>query len=199
MHRRILGFESGDLKKKLKETQRPIINATDAFGKSPLLYASRRGDHEAVKALVDYGANVNLSDSMRRSPLHMAARSRSVPVIKTLIENKANPNAANFFNELPAHYACYEENDAKLVKPFVDAKSDVNLPSKHGRTMLDIAAQSDYPELVKFLIDSGAKTEESNPTKWEVEPLGRAVLCKSHRAIRALLEKGVKTDSASVD
>ncbi len=129
----------------------------------------------------------------------MAARSRSTPIIKSLIKSGADPNAANFLNELPAHYACYEEDGARLVKPFVDAKSDVNLPSKYGRTMLDIAVQTGYPELVKYLIDSGAKTEVSKPTNWELEPLGRGILYKKHGAVRALLEKRVKTDSVDVN
>lgn len=198
LHRRVLGIEKGSFEEIVKKA-RTTINATDSFGKTPLLYASRRGDLEAVKSLVDNGADVNLSDSMRRSPLHMAARSRSIPIIKTLIKSGADPNAVNFLNESPAHYACYEEDSARLVRPFVDAQSDVNLPSKYGRTMLDIAAQSGYPALVKYLIDSGAKTEGSNPIYWELEPLGRAILYKNHGVIRALLGKGVKTDSVDVN
>lgn len=192
VHRKVLGLETGHLEEQLKETPQPTVNATDSFGKTPLLYASRRGDLEAVRSLIDNGADVNLSDSMRRSPLHMAARSRSMPIIKSLIESGADPNAANFLNELPAHYACYEEDSPRLVEPFVDAKVDVNLPSKYGRTMLDIAIQSGYPALVKYLINSGAKTEGSKPTNWELTPLGRAILYKNHGAIRALLEKKVK-------
>lgn len=199
VHRKVLGLETGNLEEQLEGTPQPIVNATDSFGKTPLLYASRRGDLEAVKALIDNGADVNLSDSMRRSPLHMAARSRSIPIIKSLIKSGADPNAANFLNELPAHYACYEENSARLVKPLVDAKSDINLPSKYGRTMLDIAVQSDSPALVKYLIDSGAKTEGSKRTNWELKPLGRGILYKNHGAIRALLEKRVKTDFVDVN
>lgn len=195
VHRRVLGLERGNLEELVKETPPAIINATDSFGKTPLLYASRCGDLEAVKSLIDNGADVNLSDSMRRSPLHMAARSRSVPIIKSLIQSGADPNAVNFLNELPAHYACYEENSARLVRPFVEAQSDVNLPSKYGRTMLDIAVQFGYPTLVEYLIDSGAKTRGSTPTNWELEPLGKAILYKKHEVIRALLEKRVKTDS----
>ena len=199
VHRRVLGLERGSLEELVKETPQAIINAPDSFGKTPLLYASRRGDIEAVKSLVDHGADVSLSDSMRRSPLHMAARSRSMPIIKILINFGADPNAANFLNELPAHYACYEENSSRLVRCLVDAKTDLNLPSKYGRTMLDIAIQSGNPALAKYLIDSGAKTEGSKPTNWELEPLGRAILYQNHEAIRALLEKRVKTDSMDVN
>ena len=199
VHRRVLGLETGDLEQHLKETSRPIINATDSFGKTPLLYASRRGDLEAVKSLIDNGADVNISDSMRRSPLHMAARSRSIPIIKSLMNSGADPNAANFLNESAAHYACYEENSVGLVQLLLDAKSDVNLRSKYGRTMLDIAAQFGHPELVRYLIKSGAKTEGSKPTQWELEPLGRAILGKNHGAIRVLLEERVKTDSVDIN
>lgn len=199
VHRRILGFETGNLEEHLKEIPQPTVNATDSFGKTPLLYASRRGDLGAVNSLIDNGADVNLSDSMRRSPLHMAARSRSSPIINSLIQSGADSNAANFLNELPAHYACYEENSTRLVKPFVDAKTDVNLPSKYGRTMLDIAIQSGHPALVEYLINSGAKTEGSKPVNWELAPLGRAILYKNHGAIRTLLEKRVKTDSVDVN
>ena len=199
VHRRVLGLETGDLEEHLKEISRPIINATDSFGKTPLLYASRRGDLEAVNSLIQNGADVNISDSMRRSPLHMAARSRSVPIIKSLMDSGADPNAANFLNESAAHYACYEENSVLLVQRLLDAKSDVNMRSKYGRTMLDIAAQFGNPALVKYLIKSGAKTEGSKPTQWELEPLGRAILSKNHGAIRVLLEERVKTDSVDIN
>ena len=199
MHRRILGLERGDIEERLPTNSNSIVNATDSFRKSPLLYASRRGDFQAVEWLINNGADVNKSDSMRRSPLHMAARSRSKAIINLLLEKKADPSAANFLNELPAHYACYEKNSSELVEPLIAAKSDVNLPSKYGRTMLDIAVQSDHPVLVKYLIESGAKTEGSKPIDWESTPLGRAILCKTHRALRALLEKRVKTDSVDAD
>ncbi len=193
-HRQILGLESGDLEKNLEKTTHAVINSTDSFGKTPLLWASRRGDFRAVRSLLDNGADPNITDSMWRSPLHMATRSKSTLIIKALMESGADPHAANLINELPAHYACYEENSARLVKPFLDAGVNVNQPSKYGRTMLDIAVQWDYPNLVDYLIKSGAKTGGSNPMDWKLKPLGRAVLHKTHGALATLLETRIKTD-----
>ena len=199
VHKRILGLETNDLEGQLREISQSMVNATDTFGKTPLLYACRRGDLEAVKWLIENKADVNKSDSMRRSPLHMAARSGSPSIIELLLEAKADPMAANLLNEIPAHYACYEENSAQLAKPLIDAGSDVNLLSKYGRTMLDIAVQFDYPDLVRYLIESGAKTEGPEPIKWDLSPLGRAILCKSHSALRTLIVERVKMDSVNTD
>ena len=182
-------LEAGDLDTLLSQEPYDVINSTDALGKTALLWAARRGDLEALVLLLRHGANPNISDAMLRSPLHMAARSRSAPVIETLMKYGGDPHALNYLNELPAHYACYEGNTSKLVKPFVDAKININQPSKYGRTMLDIAVQWNYPVLVSYLIECGAAIDGSGSSNWKHKPLGRAVLYKAYGVLETLLDR----------
>ena len=188
IHRIVLGLESTDLETVLSVSPYSVINSTDSFGKTALLWAARRGDAGAVQCLLKHGADPNMADTMRRSALHLAARSRSVPVIEALIKYGADPSAINFLNEMPAHYACYEENSPRLLKPFLDAKIDVNQPSKFGRTLLDIAVQWNYPVLVDYLITKGASTDGSGSNDWTQRPLGRAIMYNTRGVLEVLLK-----------
>lgn len=193
-HRIVLGLETRDLNAMLSEAPYSVINSKDSFGKTALLWASRRGDLEAVQLLLRHGADPNVSDAVRRSPLHMAARSRSVPLIETLIKYGADPRAVNFLNEMPAHYACYEEDSERLVQPFVRSGIDINLASKFGRRLLDIAVQWKYPILVNFLLSCGAKPEASNSHDWKQKLFGRAVISSASDVLEILLRHlGVPT------
>jgi ankyrin repeat protein len=193
LHKIVLGLCQEDLDSILSEIPHAMINKPDAFGKTALLWAARRGDLETLKGLLQHGANPNISDQMRRSPLHMAARSRSLPVIQALIKYGADPIAKNFLNETPAHYACYENNDISLIEPFIDAGMDVNIPSKYGRTLLDIAVQWDFPDTADYLITHGAKLEGISLGEYTMKPLGRAIFYNSHKALAILLQKGADT------
>jgi ankyrin repeat protein len=197
LHRIILGVLEGSVEDNLQDMPPSLINATDGFGKTALLWASRRGDLDSVKRLLRHGADPNISDHMRRSPLHMAARSRNVEVIHELIKFDADPLADNFISEKPAHYAAYEPNGVDLLRPFFKHGMEVEQPSKFGRTLLDIAVQWNYPATVRYLIGIGADRDGLKKSGIRDTPLGRAILYGFQDVIELLLE--LKVDINHVD
>lgn len=192
IHKIVLGLVDKNLDEELSQATYVTINKPDAFGKTALLWASRRGDLPTVLTLLKHGADANIADQMKRSPLHMAARSRSQAVIVALIKYGANVFTNNFLNETPAHYAAYE-GDVGLMKPFLDAGMDVNKPSKYGRTLLDIAVQWDLADTVQYLISKGAQIEGSKSADYAMRPLGRAIFYHSNQALAMLLKAGADT------
>ncbi|KAL9072206.1 MAG: hypothetical protein Q9161_003679 [Pseudevernia consocians] len=191
IHCLVLGIlPTSQLKDELDVTPETVVNQTDADGKTPLLWASRRGDLEAVRLLLQHGADANIADMMLRSPLHMACRAKSVPIIRLLIKNKADPRATNFVNEMPAHYACYENDGSSLLEPFLDEGINVNALSKYDRSLLDIVVDKDFSKATQYLIDSGASVVGRASSDWPQRPLGKAVSCQAHKSAPVLLRRG---------
>jgi ankyrin repeat protein len=58
LHRIILGLSTADLKTQL-ELCVSDIDTPDSGGRTPLMWATRRGDIESLKSLIAYRADVN--------------------------------------------------------------------------------------------------------------------------------------------
>ncbi|KAF2115162.1 hypothetical protein BDV96DRAFT_62639 [Lophiotrema nucula] len=68
------------------------VNAADAEGTPPLVYASCFGHEEVVKVLLDSGANVDIQDKNRWSPLMWAMTNRHKGIVKVLLDHGASPD-----------------------------------------------------------------------------------------------------------
>jgi ankyrin repeat protein len=97
------------------------------------------GDVNAVKMMLDHGADVNIVDPLGRTPLMYAAASDNLPLeeLKMLVEHGADVNARD------AH------------KRGADS----------GWTALDIARQHGDTPIVAFLLKSGAKSNATPPPR----------------------------------
>ena len=83
-------------------------------GMTALLFAARDGKLEAVKALVEAGADVNqISAGEHSSPLVIAAENSHYEVAKYLVDHGADPNLANV-DGLAALYATIDNQYAPL-------------------------------------------------------------------------------------
>lgn len=72
LHRIVLGLVGIDLKAYL-ETSTKEIDIIDRSGRTPISMAAGRDDSDAVKLLLDCGANPNITSPGEGSPLHVAA------------------------------------------------------------------------------------------------------------------------------
>jgi N-acyl-D-amino-acid deacylase len=95
------------------------------------------GDVNAVKMMLDHGADINIVDPLGRTPLMYAAASDNLPLeeVKLLVEHGADVNAKD------AH----------------------KLGADSGWTALDIARQHGDTPIVAFLLKSGAKSNAAPP------------------------------------
>jgi ankyrin repeat protein len=72
------------------------VGATVIGGMSALLFAARDGQMDAVRELVEGGANINeVSQSDRTSPITMAIINGHLDLAKYLLDHGAAPNLAN--------------------------------------------------------------------------------------------------------
>ena len=81
-----------------------------------LLDAVKRGDHAAVRALLDRRADVNAADVDGTTALHWAAHRDDVESAELLLGSGANVNAANRYGVAPISLACLNGNAAMVER-----------------------------------------------------------------------------------
>ena len=101
------------------------VNGNDVVG-PPLVAAASRGNREAVKLLLDKGANVDARDNQGMTALMMAvAISGSAETVQYLLARGANPNASTTIgigtSKVTALSLARSKNNETLIKLLRDA------------------------------------------------------------------------------
>jgi len=99
------------------------INKKNIGGGTALLIASRNGNLQIAKMLIETGADVNLSDNEGFTPLMRAAIAKSPELTMLLINNRANIFLTNINNESAMVHATASDCDACLAQILLSAKS----------------------------------------------------------------------------
>ncbi|MBU9766950.1 ankyrin repeat domain-containing protein [Mycobacterium sp. TNTM28] len=72
------------------------VNAADAQGFTPLLFAAASDSVDVVRLLLDAGADIEAANDKGETPLYKAVRNTTrgaVPITQLLLKRGANPNA----------------------------------------------------------------------------------------------------------
>ena len=124
-------------------------------GQSPLMLAAANSHLEAVRILVQAGADVNVRDGNGVSPLLVASVNGQTDMVKVLLNAQANPNALATRIEsgetargANGHAA---ENDANDFVP-----AGASMAADVGTSPLMVAALHGHTAVVEALLSSGA-------------------------------------------
>jgi len=136
----------------LIERDPALTNTYSPDGFHPLGFAVFFGQPEAVKALLNAGADVNLPsrESMKVTPLASAAAAKQTEIARMLIAHGANVNARAAGGHVPLHEAAANGN-VELVKLLIEHGADVNAKTDDGKTSLDFANEHKRPEVAALL------------------------------------------------
>jgi ankyrin repeat protein len=77
------------------------INATDAYGYTPLMNAAMLGRVDIVKALIDAGADIQKKGQFGYTALHAAAQNGHLDVVQALVNYGASVNCKNDDGDIP--------------------------------------------------------------------------------------------------
>jgi ankyrin repeat protein len=143
-----------------------VVNDMDMNSETALHYACRgipdevgpgssaTESAEAIRFLLDKGANVNAKDNEGRTPLMIASRAGIPLIVGFLLNRRAQTNVQDKTGWSALMYAA-EANRTEVIKVLVQNGADLKLKNSKGQTALSIAkereASSKAYELLKSL------------------------------------------------
>ena len=156
----------------------------------PVAEAAMRGDLEAVRALLEEGADANEAQGDGMTALHWAARHGHAEMARLLITAGANVNAGTRIGRYTALHLASRAGSAPVVEALLAAGADVHAATTNsGATPLHLAAESGNPDAIRVLVGGGADVN-GREGAWAQTPLIFAAAKNRPDAIRALLELG---------
>ncbi|MGL9718324.1 MAG: ankyrin repeat domain-containing protein [Wolbachia sp.] len=179
---------------KEKRTSRlsEVVNAKDKDGYTPLHLAVRGGKLDAVKSLINKGADVNAKSKFNSTPLHSAVADGKLDIVKYLINRGADVNAKRKGGNTPLHWAVIRWG-IDVARILLEHNADVNDEDDEGATVLHYAIIGKNLEVVKYIIEKGANVNAKD--KYGNTPLYMAVEGKKLDMVEHLINKGASVNA----
>jgi tetratricopeptide (TPR) repeat protein len=168
-----------------------------------------RGDTEAVRVLLEKGANIEAKDRSQETALQVAALNGRTTVVKLLLEKGANTGAKDRFVETPLHVAA-QWGQVEVARQLLDGGANIEARDDQGETPLHVAARRASIEVLKLLLDRGAQIEARDNNDFTplicaaeaggIVHLGRNSYVEKYPAVDAvnlLLDRGANIEAKS--
>ncbi|XP_042309353.1 cyclin-dependent kinase 4 inhibitor B-like [Sceloporus undulatus] len=121
-----------------------------SLGAQELCQAAARGDSEAVRRLLESGADPNAENAFGRTPIQVMMMGNP-QVAKLLLQAGANPNMPDrTTGSLPAHDAA-RQGFLDTLKVLHHWGARFDLPDRWGHHPLDLARESGHSQVVWYL------------------------------------------------
>jgi len=140
------------LKTILGQSRVRVNEANKEEGLAPLALAAFFGHAEAVKVLLEYGADVNLKPPSRfaNTAVDAAVSGDHADVVRILLAAGANPNVRSEANYTTLHKAAVHGN-LDVVRMLLDGGAEVNAVRDGGHTPLDDAREKGHTAVEDLL------------------------------------------------
>ncbi|AEO53660.1 hypothetical protein MYCTH_2295301 [Thermothelomyces thermophilus ATCC 42464] len=151
----------GTLTKAQAREARKSINQPDASGIPPLTPASRHGHLEAVKILLDEGANPNLKDRNGATALNIAAHyapKNQAAIIRALLKARASVDATDpkLGNNTPLMTVIVQTRNLDSISELINKGASLSAKNNAGETAEDLA-KSDAVVLAALRSKTGGR------------------------------------------
>ncbi len=187
------------------------VNAAEADGSTPLLWAANLNDGDLVGRLLKAGANPKVRNQLGSTPLGEAALNANTPMIKALLDAGADPNAAGPDGQTPLMIVA-RTSDVAVAKMLLDKGANPNVKeAQREQTPLMWAAAASEGPMMRELLARGVEVDarsaldlmtplvSGEPRAQPRPPGGMTAMLFSVRegcmdCVKALVEKGAKLD-----
>ncbi|MGI9625898.1 MAG: ankyrin repeat domain-containing protein [Longimicrobiales bacterium] len=162
-----------------------------AAPEAPVADAAMRQDGDAIRLLLEQGADVNQPQGDGMTALHWAARNNDSALAGTLIDAGASVDAGTRIGRYTPLHMASEVAAADVVSLLLGAGADPGVQTEGvgGATPLHFAAASGSAEAIALLAGAGADVDEPEQA-WGQTPLMFAASRGRLDAVGALLRAG---------
>jgi ankyrin repeat protein len=168
---------------------------------APLHEAAKAGEVEEAERLIQAGANLEALDEDGETPLTAAALAGQSAVVKLLFARGADIKGRNKGGFTLLHAAAYSGH-AEIVEFALDRGAGIDdqenkaeitpLHNKAEITPLHAAAERNYLDVVRLLIERGARLHLKELNGWT--PVTRATFKAHNEVVKLLREHGATCD-----
>lgn len=166
------------------------IDAVDALGRTPLIWAAARGNEQHVALLLGAGANPNTLDRQWTGAVSYAAERDHTVCVRLLLEAGAEPDPVLPVGiRVGSALNCATRNATKplILKTLLDFGADVEASGVEGITSLIHAARTDNISFAMLLLEYGADINAISTLGQT--PLTTAIAYNSHEVLQLLLDR----------
>jgi len=161
-------------------------NARDGRGVPLIMHAAAFGSPDALKAIIDAGADVNAANGLGATALIWGMGDKQK--VRMLIAAGANVNAKTKLEKTPLLVAAAHDGYADVLRLLIDKGADLKAVDVRGSNALHNAAATGNAEMVRLLLDKGI--DANTRDKGDGTALQNAASAASPEAIKLLLAKG---------
>ena len=181
-------------------------------GSTPLIGATKYNNPEAVKLLLEHGANPNHQNQSGISALMLASEQGFFECVRNLCEGGADVELApsgktalsmNLSGQTPLFCAA-KEGHVEIVKYLLDRNANPNATNHYGVSVLWIPCQRGLTKIVELLLEKGAnpeiapsgpEAEERSISGWT--PLYAAIKSRQYPVVKLLLRNGANPNAVT--
>jgi len=138
------------------------INVKGEGGQTPLMFAVLRGKEQAVKVLLEAGADATIGEQDGYTPMHGAGFQGRAAIVKLLADHGLDPLDTHEDGYIGMHRACWgsEKRHAETVQAFIDVGVRYDYPTeKDDDTCRGMTRNFDTIEVIKKAMAAETKQE----------------------------------------
>ncbi len=171
------------------------VNTPDTHGTTPLVYAAAFGSAEAVKLLLDGGADPNAKNAFGATALLWAAG--DIEKVRLLLAKGAGVNARSNFGRTPLMISALHDDSHQTAKLLIDKGADVSACDKRKFCVLEAAAQGNDAATVRLVLAYGADAKAKDEAGGDA--LMWAAANGNIETTKLLLAKGSDVNAVSLE
>jgi ankyrin repeat protein len=169
-------------------------NIADARGITPLMYAAEVGSIDAMRLLIDHGADVNAQNAFGSTALMWSV---SDPArVRLLLDHGAQVDIAAKSGRTALIIAAFTNPSAEVVRLLLAKGAKVDVMDLRRVTPLNAATFANDTATIRMLLDAGADLDTAD-TFIGLTPLMNAAGNRNLDAVKLLLSKGAKVNAVS--
>ncbi len=174
--------------------QKAGVAVADNRGITPLMYAAEVGSVDAMRLLLERGADVNAQNAFGSTALMWSVSDAAK--VRLLLDRGAQVNTAARSGRTALIIAAFTNPSAEVVRLLLAKGAKVDVMDRRHVTPLNAATFGNDTATVRLLLDAGADIETPD-TFIGLTPLMNAAGNRNVEAVKLLVAKGAKVNAVS--